>query len=66
MTNKLFEIEMSNLKSGSRSVDDLGEIQPLRIRQWEDSGVDMALKAINIPAHKQHIFEHLQVIANLL
>lgn len=50
-------VEMSN---GSRSVDDLGEIQLLQIPQWEDSGVDMALQAINIPAHKQHIFEHLQ------
>jgi hypothetical protein len=34
--------------------------------QWEDSGVDIALQAINIPAHKQHIFEHLKVKANLV
>ena len=34
--------------------------------QWEDSGVDIALQAINIPAHKQHIFEHLKVKAILL
>ena len=52
------------MASMNRSGERVGEIPLLRSPQWEESGVDIALQAINMPAHKQHIFEHLHVRTN--
>lgn len=57
-------LEGIEMISMTRSGEHVVENPLLRLTQWEESGVDIALQAINMPAHKQHVFEHLHVIKN--